>query len=73
MKVKVRIAVAVGRSGDYNARGWHCKVTDQDAPMDFAVEGLDEQQWREAWVTAEIEVPDFAPVEVAGQQEVVSE
>lgn len=61
--VKVRIAVAVDREGQWNAAGWSTKEgTPADwAAMDIAIDAVGEAHY---WITAELPVP--GEVEIAG-------
>ena len=60
--VRVRIAVAVGPDGSWNACGWLRESTGQPADkdaMDLAVEGTDDGEAR-YWVVATLPLPTVA-------------
>ena len=64
MKVKVRIAVAVSGNGSWGASGWSLKPGSppkDDVMMSTAIEMLDTNNWREFWLTAEVDAPDLTP------------
>ena len=61
--VRVRIAVAVGPDGLWNACGWIIKSTGQPADkdaMDIAVDGTADGEAR-YWVEATLPMPTVAP------------
>lgn len=58
--VKVRVAVSVDRTGDWNSFGG-CKMLDKDA-VEFSREVLQCGE-RTYWLTAEIEVPEEIEVQ----------
>ncbi len=60
--VKVRIAVAVDKSGKWNASGWGEGMTHADEEaMDIAVGDIDEGEAR-YWVEAELPIPEVETV-----------
>lgn len=60
--IKVRVAVSIDRSGDWNAFGGKT-MKDQDA-IEFSRETIGDQE-RTYWLTAELEVPETAEVPAA--------
>lgn len=67
MKVKVRIAIAVDASGDWNSCG--CKGMDDDDAMGIASDTVASGEAR-YWLTAEVDVPE--PVTIDAAVEAVS-
>ena len=61
--MKVRIAVAVAASGDWNACGF--RGADDDV-MDGVVNGLDAGRYRTCWIVADVPEPE-PEAEVAGE------
>lgn len=59
--VKVRIAVAVTKDGDWNATGW--KDARDDVAMELAVETVASGEAR-YWLEAELEIPEDVVVPV---------
>ena len=56
MKVKVRIAVAVDHTGQWNSCGWRSQYADDEEMMGLACEPLETGEAR-YWLTAELDVP----------------
>lgn len=65
--VKVRIAVAVDKRGEWCAGGYS-RQADDDSPFRWIVDDLEEGEAR-YWVAAELSIPEQATAEVAGEVE----
>lgn len=66
-KVRVRVAVAVGPDGKWNATGWSGACDDGEV-MSLAidsVEGGERRYWLEAW----LEIPEIPTVEASVTEE----
>ena len=68
-KVKVRVAVAVDPSGDWNATGWK-KGTDVQM-LAIASEIFDNEACY--WLEADLDVPEAKTVEASVTQDIVAE
>lgn len=64
-KIKVRIALAVDKTGDWNASGW--KAGSDEDKMDSAVGGvkLGENRY---WIETEVELPEAKVVSVDAEK-----
>ena len=63
-KVKVRIAVAVGTNGEWNAMGWSSGETSDSEKMSLCVEVIDSGEAR-YWLEAELDVPEAPTVQAS--------
>jgi hypothetical protein len=63
-KVKVRIAVAVGPNGEWNAMGWSSGEASDSEKMSLCVEPIDPGEAR-YWLEAELDVPEEPTVQAS--------
>ena len=65
MKTKIRVAVAIDATGDWNACGWGgpASTSKDSEKMGLAVDGVDDGEAR-YWLEAEIDLPtDATPLD----------